>query len=103
MPPDLQNIVLEEGARHAYLNRQLLFEHYAPAAIAENIAEGMELVEFTDEMKAAQRQSAIDRVVPGWVARVGGPDSEAAQIFNELVAPIVKVRINSDGSASGTE
>lgn len=103
MPSDLQNIVLEEGARHAYLNRQLLFEHYAPAAIAENIAEGMELVEFTDEMKAAQRQSAIDRVVPGWVARVGGPDSEAAQIFNELVAPIVKVTINEDGSASGTE
>ena len=103
MPADLQNIVLEEGARHAYLNRQLLFEHFAPTAVEENIAEGMELVEFTDEMKAAQRRSAIENVVPGWVDRVGGPNSEAALIFNELVAPIVKVTINADGSASAIE
>ena len=103
MPADLQNIVLEEGARHAYLNRQLLFEHFAPTAVEENIAEGMELVEFTDEMKAAQRRSAIENVVPGWVDRVGGPNSEAARIFNELVAPIVKVTINADGTASATE
>ena len=103
MPADLQNIIMEEGARHAYLNRQLLFEHFAPTAVQENIAEGMELVEFTDEMKAAQRRSAIENVVPGWVTRVGGPDSDAAQIFNELVAPIVKVTINADGSASAIE
>ena len=103
MPPDLQNIILEEGARHAYLNRQLLFEHYAPTAVAQNIEEGMQLVEFTDEMKAAQRNSAIENVVPGWVERVGGPTSEAATIFNEVVAPIVKVRINDDGTASATE
>ena len=103
MPKDLQNIVLEEGARHAYLNRQLLFEHFAPNAISENVAEGMQLVEFTDDMKAAQRQSAIAHVVPGWVERVGGPTSEAAVIFNDLVAPIVKVRINPDGTASATE
>ena len=103
MPPDLQNIILEEGARHAYLNRQLLFEHFAPTAVAQNIEEGMQLVEFTDEMKAAQRNSAIENVVPGWVERVGGPTSEAATIFNEVVAPIVKVRINDDGTASATE
>ena len=103
MPQDLQNIILEEGARHAYLNRQLLFEHYAPTAVAQNIEEGMQLVEFTDEMKAAQRNSAIENVVPGWVERVGGPTSEAAMIFNDVVAPIVKVRINDDGSASATE
>ena len=103
MPKDLQNIVLEEGARHAYLNRQLLFEHFAPNAISENVLEGMELVEFTDDMKTAQRQSAIENVVPGWVQRVGGPTSEAAIMFNDLVSPLVKVRINDDGSASAIE
>ena len=103
MPKDLQNIILEEGARHAYLNRQLLFEHFAPNAINSNIEQGMKLVEFTDEMQNAQRQSAIQNVVPGWVDRVGGPTSEAAVLFNELVAPIVKVEINADGSASATE
>ena len=103
MPPDLQNIVLEEGARHAYLNRQLLFEHFAPNAIAQNVEQGMAEVAFTPEMQAAQRQSAIENVVPGWVERVGGPTSEAAVIFNEVVAPIVKVQINADGTASSTE
>ena len=103
MPKDLQNIVLEEGARHAYLNRQLLFEHFAPNAIAQNVEQGMQEVEFTPEMKAAQRQSAIENVVPGWVDRVGGPTSEAAVIFNDVVAPIVKVEINADGTASATE
>ena len=103
LPTDLQNIVLEEGARHAYLNRQLLFEHFAPTAVDENVKEGMQLVEFTPEMKAAQRESAIENVVPGWVERVGGPTSEAAVIFNEVVAPIVKVTINADGTASAIE
>ena len=103
MPKDLQNIILEEGARHAYLNRQLLFEHFAPSAINSNIEQGMKLVEFTDEMQTAQRQSAIQNVVPGWVDRVGGPTSEAAVLFNELVAPIVKVQINADGTASAIE
>ncbi len=103
IPHDLQNIILEEGARHAYLNRQLLFEHYAPTAVQANIDQGMQLVEFTPEMKAAQRQSAIANVVPGWVERVGGPTSEAALIFNDVVAPIVKVRINADGTASATD
>ena len=103
IPQDLQNIILEEGARHAYLNRQLLFEHFAPTAVQSNIDQGMQLVNFTDEMKAAQRQSAIANVVPGWVDRVGGPASEAATIFNDVVAPIVKVEINADGTASSTE
>ena len=103
MPKDLQNIVLEEGARHAYLNRQLLFEHFAPNAINENVKEGMERVEFSEEMQAAQRRSAIENVVPGWVDRVGGPTSEGAVIFNELVAPIVNVQINPDGTASAIE
>ena len=95
--------MLEEGARHAYLNRQLLFEHFAPTAVEENILEGMQLVEFTDEMKTAQKRSAIENVVPGWVERVGGPTSEAAIIFNDLVAPIVGVQINDDGSASAIQ
>ena len=103
MPQDLRNIVLEEGARHAYLNRQLLFEHFAPNAIAQNVEQGMQEVTFTPEMKDAQRQSAIENVVPGWVERVGGPTSEAAIIFNDVVAPIVKVKINPDGTASATE
>ena len=81
----------------------MLFEHFAPNAIAENVKEGMQEVPFTPEMKAAQRQSAIENVVPGWVERVGGPSSEAAVIFNDVVAPIVKVKINPDGTASGTE
>ncbi len=103
MPKDLQNIVLEEGARHAYLNRALLFNLYAPRAIEANQAEGLELVDFSDDIKMAQTRSAIENVVPGWVNRIGGPTSETALLYNEVVAPIVGVRINDDGTASAIE
>ena len=55
MPEDLQDIIHEEGARHAYLNRQLLFEHFAPNAIAQNVEQGKLEIEITEEMKAAPR------------------------------------------------
>lgn len=63
----------------------------------------MQAVEFTDEMKDAQRRSAIENVLSGWVVRVGGPTSEAATIFNDVVAPIVNVLINDDGIACAIE
>ena len=39
-------------------------------------------------------------MIPNWVERNGGVDSEAAKLFNDKVGPIVGVTINADGSAS---
>ena len=71
-----------------------------PAGITDNVAGGMEFVEFSQELKDALLQASIDVVIPSWVDRNGGPDSEGAKMFNEFVGPIVGVTINADGSAS---
>ncbi len=54
MPKALQNIILEEGARHAYLTWQLLFEHVAPNAVAQNVEQDIQEIEFTEEIKVAR-------------------------------------------------
>jgi hypothetical protein len=45
----------------------------------------------------------LQHVLPRWVERTGGADSEAVRIFNEKVSPIVGVKINPDGTASKIE
>jgi protease II len=68
--------------------------------IRNNVAGGMEFVPFSQEIKDAHLQTSIDVVIPNWVYRNGGPESEAVTMFNEYVGPIVGVKINADGSAS---
>lgn len=103
MPPDLQNIILEAGARHAFLNRHLVLSHSDPWTVSSNVDEGMRSAMFSYSLQDEMRQSAIDNVVPEWVKRAGGPDSGPVQLFNLLVSPIVGVYINPDGTASNRE
>ena len=46
------------------------------------------------------RAIALDTVVPNWVKRVGGADTEAVRLFNEVASPLLGVTINPDGTAS---
>jgi hypothetical protein len=39
-------------------------------------------------------------VLPNWIKRVGGPDTEIVRVFNEKIAPIVGLKINDDGTTS---
>ena len=90
----------EEALAHQVENRRLMEAVWDPAGITDNVAGGMEFVEFSQELKDAFLQASIDVVIPSWVDRNGGPDSEGAKMFNEFVGPIVGVTINADGSAS---
>jgi len=90
----------EEAMAHQKENRRVLVDVWDPAGITDNVAGGMEHVPFSQELKDALKQAAIDVVIPNWVDRNGGVDSEAAKMFNEHVGPIVGVTINADGSAS---
>ncbi len=103
LPPDFQNIILEEGARHAYLNRTLLVDVWTQRALDDNQAEGMEFLKFTEEMTQAQRQAALDIVVPNWLERAGGPSSEGANLFNEKVSPIVNAMVDENGNVVPTD
>ena len=75
-------------------------EEWNREAIDLNVGLGMEHLEFTPEVVDGLKQAALDNVLPGWVTRVGGPESEGAALFNEKVGPIVEVLINSDGKSS---
>lgn len=43
---------------------------------------------------------ALKYVIPQWVNRVGGYDTEAVELFNKNVGPVAGIIINPDGTAS---
>ena len=99
LPADIQQILMEEGA----MVEQETWngtDEWARSSIADNIANGMNYTEFSPEIKEAIGRIARERVLPNWVKRIGGPDTDVAKIFNEKVAPIVGVEINADGTTS---
>ena len=103
LSPENQLILKEIGQEYEAENLRLLKEDWDPAGITLNVGEGMKYSDFPDEVKTRMRSTALDLIIPNWVERAGGPDSEGVQIFNEKVGPIVGVKINSDGSATETE
>ncbi len=99
MPQDIQAIILDEAARYQAESLLLATTVWNQDAVDANVAQGMEYIEFTPEVKAALREAALSKVLPRWIERTGGPDSEAARIFNEKAGPILKVRVLADGTA----
>ena len=99
IPTDLQNIILEEGIKHQAINRALVTDDWVKEGLEENVAGGMEYIEFTPEIKAALKKAAMEQVVPKWVERVGGPDADAVKMYNTYVAPLLGVSIDSNGQA----
>ena len=102
IPADLQAIMTEEALAHQVENRRLVEDVWDPQGIIDNEAGGMEFIEFSQSLKDALLQASIDVVIPSWVDRNGGPDSEGAKMFNDFVGPIVGVRIDENGKAVKT-
>jgi len=100
IPLDLQNIILEEGARHAYLSRYLVLTQFDPDAVRQHVDHRLKSAHFSYAIREEMRLAAIENVIPRWVERAGGSHSGAVRIFNEHVYPIVGVYINPDGSAT---
>ncbi len=102
LPPDIQQIMLEVGKEYDDLARKTLIEEWNPFSISANVEVGMIHEPFSDEVQARMREIALDVILPNWVERTGGPDSDAVKLYNEKVASILGVIINPDGSASET-
>jgi TRAP-type C4-dicarboxylate transport system substrate-binding protein len=102
LPPDIQQIMLEVGKEYDDLARKTLIEEWNPFSISANVEAGMTHEPFSDEVQARMREIALDVILPNWVERTGGPDSDAVKLYNEKVASILGVVINPDGSASET-
>lgn len=98
MPEDLQQLLLEEGKWREEVNLRETIAN-TQKNIDLNVAAGLELRDWPEDVKPVLKETAINIILPNWVARTGGPDSEAVKIFNEKVAPIIRVRVLPDGSA----
>lgn len=102
-PQDIQQILLEEGAK-------LELESLRVAAVQielglpRMIEKGMEHIPFTPEVaEFTFQRSILDRMLPGWANRVGGVDTPIVKLFNDKFGPIAGVKINPDGTASRIE
>ena len=100
IPRDLQQIILEEGAR-LELEALRLVPAQAEVGLARLLDSGMEYIPFSGEMAQRSRQVAVEQVLPAWVERVGDPgDPIITETFNEKLGPIVGMRINADGTVT---
>ena len=102
LPADLQAIIMEEGQKSEDVNMDLLLNKWRDEGEQMNRDAGMTVSDFSPEVKTKLREIALKVIIPNWVDRLGGTDTEGVRLFNEKVAPIVGVKINPDGSASET-
>ena len=103
IPPDLQQIFIEEGAK-AELEQLRLASIQNVTGVQKNIDAGMELVEFSPELVEYSRNVAVmENVIPGWLGRLGypgGDNYDAVGVFNDHVGPYVGLSIGADGTVS---
>jgi hypothetical protein len=96
----VQQILIEEGAKNE-LEGLRVTPAWNETGVPKNIAAGLILQEFTPEMKEHEFNVAVmQHVIPGFVKRVGGPDTDIVRLFNEKVGPIVGITINPDSSVT---
>ncbi|MCH7606473.1 MAG: hypothetical protein IH962_04895 [Chloroflexi bacterium] len=61
----------------------------------------MELIEFSPELlKQSYEVAGLRHVIPNWIKKAGGVDSEAVQIFITKVAPFLNITIDSRRNAT---
>ncbi len=102
LPPDLQQIFIEEGAI-SELEALRIASIQNEMGLARNLDKGLILQEFDDEVnERSLNSSVIEHVIPAWVNRVGSAEEPIIGIFNERVGPLVDLHINPDGSVTNT-
>ena len=99
LPSDIQQIVLEEGARHE-LEAIRVTPAWNEVWIQRNIDAGLEYQEFSDALMDHMRNVvATDHVVPGFIARQDEDNRDnIIALFNEKIAPIVGLKVLPDGT-----
>ena len=104
LPPDLQQILIEEGARHE-LEGLRVTPGWNEVWIPRNIEAGMIFQEFSQDMLDHQSNVvATEYVIPGFIARQDEDNrANMIELFNEKIGPIVGLRVLPDGSAERIE
>lgn len=100
IPADLQQIMVEEGARTELEALRLApFQNLVAPRINQTL--GVEPVPFSDEILNHIRTVVIpEHVIPGWLQRLGypGKGEDIVAIYNEKVSPYTGLWVNDDGS-----
>ena len=99
IPEDIQQILLEEGARQELEALRLTAIHNV-TGITRNIEAGLELVEFGPEAQALSKRAGAESVLPNWLQRLGYPDKgqDVVDVFNNKIGPFVGLRVDLDAS-----
>ncbi len=99
LPADIQQILLEEGARHE-LEGLRVTPAWNEVWIPRNVEAGMIYQEFSQEMLDHQANVvATEHVVPGFIARQDEDNrTNMIELFNEKIGPIVGLRILPDST-----
>ena len=99
LPSDIQQILLEEGARHE-LEAMRVTPAWNEVWIQRNIDAGLEYQEFSDALMDHMRNVvATEHVVPGFISRQDEDNRDnIIALFNEKIAPIVGLKVLPDGT-----
>ena len=98
LPSDIQQILLEEGAKHE-LEAMRVTPAWNEVWVDRNVEAGLTFQPFNEELMTRMKNVAVmEQVIPGFINRMGGGDAEIIQPFNEKVAHLVGLRINQDDS-----
>ena len=100
IPADLQQIIIEEGAKAELEALRLApFQNFIALEAAEDL--GLEAAPFSDQVQEHIRTVVLpEHVIPGWLRRLGYPGSgaDAVALYNEVSAPYTGLMIAPDGS-----
>ena len=100
IPADLQQIIIEEGARMELEELRIAPYHNIVPIIA-NQALGVSPVIFSEEIITYIAGVVLPQnIIPDWLNRLGYPErnQDAVRIFNEHAGPYIGLRIADDGS-----
>ena len=100
LPPDIRQILIEEGARHE-LEGLRVTPAWNEVWIPRNIDAGMIYQEFTPELLEHQSSVvATEYVIPGFISRQDEDNrANMIELFNEKIGPIVGLKVLPDGTA----
>ena len=104
IPADLQQIILEEGAR-AELEALRIAPYHNILAVQANQAAGIQPIPFSEDIIRYIAGVVLPQnIIPDWLHRLGYPErnQDAVRIFNEHAGPYIGLRIDEgDGTVMG--
>ena len=105
IPPDLQQIIIEEGAI-AELEALRIAPYHNVLSVQANQGLGIQAIPFSEEIIRYIAGVVLPQnVIPDWLARLGYPErnQDAVRIFNEHAGPYIGLHIDENGAVTRSQ